>query len=208
MQGKWIWEAETQEVKKESALTKEELLKHFVEEGSLVLQNLDNLGNFLMGFGMIVLGYMLSVNLQPHLESFFEGTEEKFTFSCFALFAWTLSILCLLGFIYLFIFHLLAGRAVFAHEGKKDVVGERLLIKKMSFAQFQQKAPDYATFLKTHYLPEDRICGEQLWYATFRYTRYMAYRKLMVMNKMRELLGAALLSGVVFKILDIALQAL
>lgn len=191
----------------EEKLGKNELLKHLVQEGSQVLQNLDNLGNFMMGFGVLVLGYLLNVNLKVHFQYLLEPHSfEIFSLSFFALLSWSLSIVLLLGFVYLFIFHLLAGRSIYATKNNPNSIGERISIKGMGYRDFEKMAPTFEDFLKNNFLSQDQKDDEQIWYATFRYSRYMAYRKLMVMNKMREMLGIAILSGVFFKLLDILIQ--
>ena len=186
-------------------LSKDNLLKYYVKEGTQVLQSLDNLGNFLMGFGVLMLGYLLNVNLKTYItHSFIEN--NLMSFSTVALFGWLLAVILLLDFMYLFVYHLIAGRSIHALGGSRDNIGKRISITKMSYEKFANTAPCFEKFINNNYLEEDQKSNRQLWYSTFRYTRYMAYRKLMIMNKMRRLLAFAMASGVLFKLIDIMLD--
>ena len=183
-----------------------ELLKHYVSEGTKVLQGLDNLGNFLMGFGVLMLGYLLNSNMKFHF-SILAGVEEKFVWSGVSVLAWVAAVVFLLGFMYLFIFELLAGRSIYAWRNDKKSIGSRIRIRKMSYEEFEKMAPTFKDFLRNNYLESDRTNSQQTWYATFRYCRYMAFKKLMIMNQMRCLLAWAMACGVIFKLVDIFVQA-
>lgn len=187
--------------------SQQELLKHFVQESVHVLQGLDNLGNFLMGFGMVMLGYLLNAKLRMHFVNIFAKAKGYLALSSWVcLFAWCAAVVLLLGVIYLFVFHMLAGRAVHASNNQKGSIGKRIKRKHLSYEEFAQQAPDFGSFVDKNYLKEDQTNARQLWYATFRYTRYMAFRKLMIMNKMRSLLAWAILCGVLFKVTEIWLK--
>ena len=190
-----------------SALSREELLKYYTKEGTEVIQGLDNLGNFLMGFGILVLGYLLNCNLQPHFKLLLFQTEKWSFSSALCLTTWIMAVLFLLGFIYLFVFHLLAGRSIYAYNNSKNYIGKRIKVKNMSYEQYEKSAPTFEHFLENHYLDTDQKNDPQLWYATFRYGRFMAFKKLMIMNRMRVLLAWAMISGVCFKLLDIFIQS-
>ncbi|TNE44327.1 MAG: hypothetical protein EP343_31760 [Deltaproteobacteria bacterium] len=190
-------------------LSREALLHHYVQEGVQVLQGLDNLGNFLMGFGVLVLGYLLNAQLKPHvLQSFTQSNGGVAMLSWLCLGAWTLAVVLLLRFMYWFIFHLLAGRAVYASQNQANSIGERIELKRMTYQQYQEQAPNFDSFVQRNYLEKDQNEDKQLWFATFRYTRYVALRKLMIMNRMRSLLAWALWWGLVFKLADIGVGIL
>jgi len=180
--------------------TRQGLLKHYVQEGAHTLQGIDNMGNFLVGLGVLMLGYLLNVqNKELFVQLFIKDDRSLAMLSGSCLFAWAMSIVLLLWFMHVFIFHLLAGRRVHASHGKVGSIGERMELQGMSYPDFERQAPDFETFVEKNYLPSDQEESEQLWYATFRYTRYMALRKLMVMKQMRSLLAWAMLFGVLFK---------
>lgn len=190
-------------------LSRDTLLQHYVQESVQVLQGLDNLGNFLMGFGVLVLGYLLNAQLKPHvLQSFTQTNGGMAMLSWLCLGAWTLAVVLLLRFMYWFIFHLLAGRAVYASDNQPNSIGERIQLKQMTYEEYQSQAPDFDSFVSSNYLDMDQSQDKQLWFATFRYTRYVALRKLMIMNRMRSLLAWALWWGLVFKLTDIGVGIL
>lgn len=190
--------------KQDIVLNRQELLKYYVQEGTQIFQSLDNLGNFLMGFGVLMLGYLLNVNLTSYLARI-QAENTIFNFSTIALMAWIASIILLLGFMYLFIFHLIAGRTIHASGNSRNSIGQKISITEMTYDKFFSAAPTFDAFISRNYLREDQTSDMQIWYATFRYSRYMAFQKLMIMNKMRQLIALAMVSGVFFKILDIAL---
>ncbi len=192
--------------RQENILNRQELLKYYVHEGTQIFQSLDNLGNFLMGFGVLMLGYLLNVNLNSYFARI-EVEQSVFNFSTFALIAWIASIVLLLGFMYFFIFHLISGRTIHAKENSRNSIGKRISITEMTYDKFASTAPTFDAFIAKNYLYEDQKSDTQIWYATFRYSRYMAFQKLMIMNKMRKLIAWAMISGVLFKILDILLIA-
>lgn len=186
---------------------REDLLQHFVQEGTNVLQSLDHLGNFLMGAGMVMLGYLLSTQLKSQLVHILtKPSNQLFYLSWTCILAWCCAVTLLLRFMYCFIFHLLAGRTIHPSHNKPESIGERIPIKEMTYQEFSQNSSDFQTFIQNNYLQQDQANPEQLWYATFRYTRYMAFRKLMLMNQMRSLLGWAMLFSVVFKLTEMGIH--
>jgi len=158
---------------------------------------------------VLMMGYLLNSQLKMHFVRIFAKGKASLALSSWVcLFAWMAAVVLLSGFMYLFIFHLLAGRTVHSHNNQRLSIGKRIHIKHMSYSDFERQAPSFDQFIDSHYLNEDQEKPEQLWYATFRYTRYMAFRKLMIMNKMRNTLAWAMIFGVVFKVSEIWIRVL
>lgn len=181
--------------------THEHLLRHYVEAAPQTVLSVDQLGNFLMGFGVLSMGYMLQADLSPAIGALKGGFGPRALGGLLVLFAWGSTIALLLAFVRTYIFRVLAGRAVHAEGGNEDRIGELVEVPEdMTWRQFNRRQPTFETFLKDSYRREDRGTPEALLYARFSYLRFMTLRKLSEMDRMRRLLGQALVTGVTFKV--------
>lgn len=187
--------------------THDDLLRHYLTGSLRTVESVDQLGNFLMGFGVLALGYLLQVELTP-ATSQLGATHHGL--ALLTLGAWGTAIGLLLAFVYVYIFRVLAGRSVHASEGREDDVGEVLpdLPPDTDFQTFMRHQRSFSEFLKTHYRSVDTRTPEALLYARYSYLRFMTLRKLGEMNRMRTLLGLALAAGIAFKLGAVYLGAL
>ncbi|MCW8140009.1 MAG: hypothetical protein KIT58_14015 [Planctomycetota bacterium] len=177
----------------------EDLLRHYVEAAPQTVLSVDQLGNFLMGFGVLAMGYMLQADLSPALQAMKGALGARAFAGLLALLAWGLTVALLLAFVRTYIFRVLAGRAVHAEGGNEDRIGEVVEVpEELSWRRFNAAQPTFEAFLKDSYRRQDRQSPEQLLYARFSYLRFMTLRKLAEMDRMRRLLGQALVSGVAF----------
>lgn len=179
--------------------THDDLLRHYLSGSLRTVESVDQLGNFLMGFGVLSLGYLLNAELAPATTQL--GTASH-GLALVTLGSWGLAIGLLLAFVYVYIFRVLAGRSVHASEGREDAVGEVLpdLPHDTDFQGFMRHQRSFGEFIKTHYRSVDTQSPEALLYARYSYLRFMTLRKLGEMNRMRCLLGLALAAGIAFKL--------
>ena len=187
-----------------------ELLLHYVAEGPRTIDSVDQLGNFLMGFGALALGYMLQVELRLPLEALRSGAPGRVAMAALALAAWGAAVLLLVGFVHSYVTRVLAGRSVHAEGGNEEKIGQVLELPapdELSWRKFIASQPTWKEFLRGHYRPEDRRSAEQLLYARWTYLRFMCVAKLAEMARMRRLLAQALGAGVLFKLATVALAA-
>jgi hypothetical protein len=185
----------------------DDLLLHYLSGAQRTVESIDQLGNFLMGFGVLALGYLLNASLKP--ATMWVGVAGHQGAALLTLGAWALGVGLLLAFVYIYIFRVLAGRSVHAENGREDRVGETLeLPEGLDFPSFMNEQRTFGDFLRTHFRTVDRKSPASLLYARWSYVRYMALRKLIEMNRMRSLLGLALASGIGFKVGLVYLNAL
>ncbi|MCO5170295.1 MAG: hypothetical protein M9894_28500 [Planctomycetes bacterium] len=179
----------------------EDLLRHYVESAPQTVLSVDQLGNFLMGFGVLSMGYMLQADLSPAVLALKGPVGAHAMGGLVALLAWGLTVALLLAFVRTYIFRVLAGRAVHADGGNEDKIGQVVEVpEELSWRRFNAAQPTFEAFLKDSYRRQDRQSPEALLYARFSYLRFMTLKKLAEMDRMRRLLGQALISGVAFKV--------
>lgn len=194
----------------ESELGRDELLRHYVASAPHTLESVDQLGNFLMGFGVLALGYLLNANLNAATAAVLGGLGGlHLGLGATALTAWGLSVGSLIRFVHTYITRVIAGRGLHAPMGDESKVGDVLqLPPNLSFEEFISGQRDFDQFVRHNFAPTDREDPSALLYKRWTYTRFMALRKLAEMDRMRSLLGLALTAGVVFKVALVALGAL
>ncbi|MBL4847167.1 MAG: hypothetical protein JKY65_16735 [Planctomycetes bacterium] len=185
----------------------EDLLRHYLSGSLRTVESVDQLGNFLMGFGVLTLGYLLNAEV-GRAAAAIGGAHHGLALLTLA--AWSLAIGLLLAFVYIYIFRVLAGRSVHASEGREDAIGDVLpdLAPDLDFQGFMRHQRNFSDFLKTHYRSVDHQSPEALLYARYSYLRFMTLRKLGEMNRMRVLLGLGLAAGITFKLCAVYLGAL
>jgi len=178
----------------------DDLLLHYLNGAQRTIESIDQLGNFLMGFGVLALGYLLNANLQP-VTRWLTGVGGHQGAAALTLAAWGIAVLALLAFVFVYIFRVLAGRAVHAQDGREDGVGEVLddLPEDLSFPTFMQHQRSFGDFVRTHFHSRDHRSPEALLYARWSYMRFMGLKKLVEMNRMRTLLGLGLVCGTAYK---------
>lgn len=182
-------------------VTHQDLLRHYVDKAPETVLSVDQLGNFLMGFGVLAMGYMLQADLTAALGALRAAPGLKSGLALVALLAWFVTVGLLLAFVRTYIFEVLAGRSVHAEGGNEDKIGEVVqLPEELAWRRFVSRQPTFEAFVKDSYRREDRGSPEALLYARFSYLRFMTLKKLQHMDRMRSLLGHALLSGVTFKV--------
>jgi hypothetical protein len=189
--------------------THQDLLQHYVESAPNTVLSVDQLGNFLMGFGVLAMGYMLQADLGPAVAAARAVSRLRALGGVASLLAWAITVGLLLAFVRTYIFKVLAGRSVHADGGNEDRIGEVVEVpEKLTWRQWSRRQPTFEAFLRESYRGEDRVSPEALLYARFSYLRFMTLRKLGEMDRMRRLLGQALITGVAFKASMIALGLL
>jgi len=187
-------------------LTHAHLLLHYVDGSQRTIESVDQLGNFLMGFGVLALGYLLNADLGPTLGAWRSGGGEVQHVAGATLVAWALAVLFLVVFSLIYVFQVLPGRSVHARDDKPDAIGAVLAGRvPTNFREFMRDQRTFSEFLQTSYLPLDRRTPEALLYARYSYMRFMTLQKVGAMTAMRRLLGLGLLAGVSFKLLSLAL---
>lgn len=194
----------------EPELARRDLLLHYVHEAPRTIDSVDQLGNFLMGFGVLALGWLLQVDLAAPLAAL-HAAPAKQLLGGLALLCWGAAVLWLVAFVHSYVTRVLAGRAVHAEGGNEDKIGRVLELPapdELSWRRFIAPQPGFEQFLRGHYRPEDRTSPEALLYARWTYLRFMALTKLAEMARMRRLLGRALVAGVGFKLLTVLLAGL
>ncbi|MGE0713016.1 MAG: hypothetical protein AB7N76_07980 [Planctomycetota bacterium] len=185
----------------------EHLLLHYLSGAQGTIESIDQLGNFLMGFGVLALGYLLNQDLGLATRRI--GAAVPQGAPLLTLLAWALAVGLLVAFVLVYIFRVLAGRAVHARDGREDAVGEVLdLPEDLDFAAFARDQRTFADFLRLSYRAADRASPAALLYARWTYVRYMCLRKLAEMNRMRALLGLAVVCATAFKVGLVYLGAL
>jgi hypothetical protein len=180
----------------------EDLLRHYVDSAPQTILSVDQLGNFLMGFGVLSMGYMLEADLGPALAAVRAPALPRAALGLLAVGAWGVTVALLVAFVRTYIFKVLAGRAVHAEGGNEEKIGQVVELpepEELTWRRFFAKQPTFEAFLKESYRREDRGSPEALLYARFTYLRFMSLRKLAEMDRMRRLLGQALITGVAFK---------
>lgn len=181
--------------------THDDLLQHYLRGAQQTVQSIDQLGNFLMGFGVLALGYLLNADLSPATQVFGSGAGHVAS-AVLTLGAWGTAVGLLVCFVYTYVFRVIVGRSVHASNGSEASLGEILEAPEdMDWAAFMHDQRTFQDFIKTHYLPRVRQSPEALLYTRWSGMRYLALKKLSAMERMRGLLGLALISGVAFKVL-------
>ena len=198
-------------------LERRDLLLHYVAEGPRTIDSVDQLGNFLMGFGVLALGYLLQAELRAPLEALrasgpaLKDTALQVT-GGLALACWGAAVAWLVAFVHTYVTRVLAGRSVHAEGGNEDKIGRVLELPEpdeLTWRRFAAGQASFEQFLRGHYRPEDRSGGpDALLYARWTYLRFMALHKLAEMSRMRRLLARALVAGVLFKVCTVLLAAL
>jgi len=182
----------------------DDLLLHYVNGAQRTVESVDQLGNFLMGFGVLALGYLLNADLSVATAALGVGAAGHQVSALLALGAWGVSVGLLVAFVLTYVFRVIAGRAVHPSEGNDDAIGEVIQPPDdMTFQQFVRPQRTFAEFLEHSYLPKDRRSAEALLYARWTYMRFMTLKKLAAMERMRGLLGMAVVAGVTFKVVMI-----
>jgi hypothetical protein len=183
-------------------VTHQDLLRHYVDKAPDTVLSVDQLGNFLMGFGVLAMGYMLQADLSAALGALRGGALGlKPGLGAVALLAWFATVGLLLSFVRTYIFEVLAGRSVHAEGGNEEKIGQVVeLPEELGWRRFTSRQPTFERFLEDSYRREDRRTPEALLYARFSYLRFMTLKKLQHMDRMRGLLGQALGCGVTFKV--------
>lgn len=195
-----------------SAPARRALLLHYVGEGPRTIDSVDQLGNFLMGFGVLALGYLLQAELSAPLQALRAAGPALQAAGGAALACWAAAVAWLVAFVHTYVTRVLAGRSVHAEGGNEDKIGRVLELpasEELTWRRFAAGQATFEQFLRGHYRPEDRAGGDDaLLYARWTYLRFMAMHKLAEMARMRRLLARALVAGVLFKLLTILLVAL
>ncbi len=185
------------------------MLLQYVHGAQQTVQSIDQLGNFLMGFGVLALGYLLNQDLGVATRALGVGPAGQQVSGLLTLGAWGLGVGLLVCFVYTYVFKVIAGRAVHGRDGTESDVGEVLdLPEDPTFEQFIRPQRTFRAFLKNSYRGRDQNDPEALLYARWTYMRFMAVKKLQEMQRMRHLLGMALIAGVTFKVLLVYQAAL
>lgn len=185
------------------------LLMHYVHGAQQTVQSIDQLGNFLMGFGVLALGYLLNQDLDVATRALGVGSAGQQISGLLTLGAWGIAVGLLVCFVYTYVFHVIAGRAVHGSDGTESNVGEVIdLPEDPTFQQFVRPQRTFRSFLKNSYRSSDQDDPSALLYARWTYMRFMTVKKLREMQRMRHLLGMALISGVAFKVLLVYQAAL
>lgn len=175
------------------------LLRHYVDAAPQTVASIDQLGNFLMGFGVLALGYLLQVDVSSATRALHAGNATQLVGGA-ALLAWGGAVVHLVLFVRTYVFEMLAGRACHVTNGNEETLGEITeLPEQLTWRAFVRKQPTFEAFLKEAYRPQDRVSAESLLYARFTYLRFMSLKKLESMDRMRRLLGRGLVLGVGFK---------
>lgn len=183
-----------------------DLLRHYLDGAQQTVGSVDQLGNFLMGFGVLALGYLLNADLGL-ATSALGGAAHKVA-GFLALGSWGLAVLLLVMFVWTYIFRVIAGREVHARDGREENVGEVIdLPSRLTYTDFRMHQGSFDEFLATHYTSRDRKDPERLLFVRWSYLRFMTLKKLEAMERMRGLLGFGLLFGVGFKLVLVYLQA-
>jgi hypothetical protein len=181
-------------------LTHDDLLRHYVDTTPKTLESIDQLGNFLMGFGVLALGYLLQAELGAATEAV-GGVGMQRLLGGVALGTWGVAVGLLVLFVHTYINRVIVGRSLHADGEDEERIGEVLSVPAdMTWRQFISRQPTFGRFLASSYRAEDRRSPEALLYARWSYARFMAMRKLANMDRMRRLLGGALIMGVAFKV--------
>lgn len=187
-------------------LSHDDLLHHYLGGALRTVESVDQLGNFLLGFGVLALGYLLSAELGTAIQAL--GSAQR-GLALTTLITWGTAIGLLLAFVYVYVFRVLAGRSVHASEGREDAVGGLLpdLAAGLTFREFIQNQRTFSDFLAANYRSADQRDPQALLYARWSYVRFMTLRKLAEMNRMRVLLAFALAAGTAFKVCSLLLIA-
>lgn len=187
-------------------LNRTDLLEHYLGGALRSVESVDQLGNFLLGFGVLALGYLLSAQLGEPIRAL-AGPQRGLALA--TLITWGTAVALLLGFVYVYVFRVLVGRSVHALGGREDAVGEPLpdLPPGLRFRDFIRDQRTFADFLAANYRGVDQGDPEALLYARWSYVRFMTMRKLSEMNRMRVLLAFALAAGTAFKACSLWLAA-
>jgi hypothetical protein len=181
------------------ALSSDDLLRHYVDAAPHTVASIDQLGNFLMGFGVLALGYLLQVDLSAATRVVHAASLAG-AVAALALLAWSGAVLHLVLFVRAYVFEMLAGRACHVEGGNEDRLGEVTAPPEaLTWRAFIRKQPTFEAFLREGYRAPDRATPEALLYARFTYLRFMALKKLEVMDRMRRLLGRGLALAAGFK---------
>lgn len=191
-------------------LRHDQLLLHYVDGAQHTVQSVDQLGNFLMGFGVLALGFMLQADLHTAAAALDGGAARIVTVTALlTLAAWGAATGLLVAFVWTYIARVIVGRSVHAADGDPEAVGAVLTPPEgLGFEQFLRGQRSFGEFLKSNYRTSDRRDPEALLYARWTYMRFMTLKKLAAMERMRGLLGLALVAGVAFKVLHVYLGAL
>lgn len=196
----------------ESAPARRALLLHYVAEGPRTIDSVDQLGNFLMGFGVLALGYLLQAELSAPLQALRAAGPALQVAGGAALACWGAAVVWLVAFVHTYVTRVLAGRSVHAEGGNEDKIGRVLELpapEELTWRRFAAGQATFEQFLRGHYRPEDRAGSDDaLLYARWTYLRFMAMHKLAEMARMRRLLARALVAGVLFKLFTVLLVAL
>lgn len=191
-----------------SNVTRDHLLLHYVQAAPQTVASVDQLGNFLMGFGVLALGYLLQADLSPATAALRRAGATP-GLGAAALVAWSGAVLHLVLFARTYVFEVLAGRRAHVEQENEDGLGEVVEVPDdLTWRKFVRAQPTFEKFLETSYRREDRRSAARLLYARFTYLRFMTLRKLAAMDRMRRLLGRALVLGVAFKAALVALGAI
>lgn len=186
----------------------DDLLLHYVDGAQRTVGSVDQLGNFLMGFGVLALGYLLNADLALATKALGVGSASLQLSAALTLGAWGTAVLLLVTFVWIYIFRVLAGRSVHASEGREANIGQVLhLPSDLSWQGFIKEQRTFKAFLHNNYRTRDQKTPESLLYARWSYMRFMTLQKLAEMQRMRALLGLALIAGVAFKVLMVYLTA-
>jgi len=189
-------------------LSYDDLLLHYATGAQHSVQSVDQLGNFLMGFGVLSLGYLLQADVAPLGRAVAAGDPGSPS-ALAALGAWGVAVGLLVLFVLTYVFRVLAGRAVHAREGIEDGVGDVIdLPEDLRWDAFVRGQRSFPQFLKASFRAQDLRDPAALFYARWTYLRFMTLRKLVEMQRMRRLLGLALLFGILFQLLAVYQRAL
>lgn len=190
-----------------SSVTRDHLLLHYVQAAPQTVASVDQLGNFLMGFGVLALGYLLQADLGAATGALHRA-GLPLGLGVAALLAWSGAVVHLVLFVRTYVFEVLAGRRAHVEADDEAALGDVVEVPDdLAWRAFVRRQPTFERFLETSYRREDRASAQQLLYARFTYLRFMTLRKLAAMDRMRRLLGRALVLGVTFKAALVALGA-
>ena len=136
-------------------LTHDDLLRHYVQGAQMTVGSIDQLGNFLMGFGVLALGYLLNADLAPATSVFGVAGAGHHISAVLTLASWGVAVGLLVCFVMTYVFRVLAGRAVHARDGREEAIGDVIEVPDdLSYEQFMRHQGSFDQFLTTR-----RCCG-------------------------------------------------
>lgn len=186
-----------------------DLLLHYLQGAQRTVEAIDQLGNFLMGFGVLALGYLLQADLTPATHLLGRAPTGTQVVALGALACWATAVGLLLIFAGVYVLGLLTGRRVHARDHDPATIGEVLApAEGLDYPTFLARQRTWRDFLRLTYPAKHLPDPEALLYDRWSALRFLAHTKLAAIAHMRALLITALGAGVGFKLLHTFLAAL